>query len=143
MKFSYFIDKNHEEEVIVYAREESELIENIRKLVSAENTTITGFREDEVVVINPYQAECFIVESNKVYVLTDSGKFRIRERLYQLEESLPDYFIKINQSCICNIRKIRKFDVSVAGTLTVIFKSGYRDYVSRRNVKKVKERLGI
>ena len=41
------------------------------------------------------------------------------------------------------IKKIKKFDTSVSGMLTVTFKNGYRDYVSRRNLKSVKERLGV
>ncbi len=143
MKFSLFIDKSREEEVMVFAHEKNELIEDIEKLVSAQNHTLIGYTDNEAVVIDTSKAECFIVESNKVFVVTEDGKFRLKERLYQIEKILPGHFIKINQSCICNIRSIRKFDVSISGSLTVIFKSGYRDYVSRRNVKNVKERLGI
>ena len=61
---------------------------------------------------------------------------------------VPNYtlgtdFIKINQSCIANIRQIQRFDTSFSGTLRVIFKNGYTDYVSRRQLKAVKERLGL
>ena len=143
MKFSFFIDKNRDEEVIVYTHEKSELIDEIRSLVTSKRTTLYGHANNEVIVINPSETECFIVEDNKVYALSGDSKLRVRERLYQLEEMLPDYFIKINQSCLCNIKKIQKFDVSFSGSLTVIFQSGYRDYVSRRNVKNVKERLGL
>jgi len=38
---------------------------------------------------------------------------------------------------------IKKFDVSFGGALTVIFKNGYTDYVSRRQMKIVKERIGF
>jgi DNA-binding LytR/AlgR family response regulator len=143
MKFSFFIDKDHDEEVIVYSHEESELINEIRSLVASKQTTLYGYTENEVIVINPSETECFIIEDNKVYAQSGNGKLRVKERLYQLEEILPDHFIKINQSCLCNIRKIQKFDVSFSGSLRVIFKSGYCDYVSRRNVKNVKERLGL
>ena len=143
MKFSFFIDKDHDEEVIVYAHEKSELINEIRSLVTSKRTTLYGYADDEVIVINPAETECFIVEDNKVYALSGDNKLRVKERLYQLEEQLPDYFIKINQSCLCNIKRITKFDVSFSGSLTVTFQSGYRDYVSRRNVKNVKERLGL
>lgn len=143
MRFSFFIDKSREEEVIVFAHEENELVKDIQALVSGKSQTLIGYTDNEAVVIEPSQTECFIVESNKVFALTGKDKYRLKERLYQLESILPDSFIKINQSCICNIKMIKKFDVSISGALTVIFKSGYRDYVSRRNVKTVKERLGI
>ena len=61
--------------------------------------------------------------------------------MVELEESLPDNFLKINKSCIANIDKIKSFDATITGTLAVNFKNGYRDYVSRRRMKSVKERL--
>ncbi|MBP3441817.1 MAG: LytTR family transcriptional regulator [Clostridia bacterium] len=142
MKFSFFIDKNREEEVIVYTHEENELLKEIESLV-IKNSAIWGYTDEERVIIHPSDTECFTVENNKVYAQTSQGKFRIKERLYQLENKLPDSFIKINKSCIANKNKIQKFDVSLSGTLTVVFKSGYRDYVSRRNIRNIKERFGI
>ena len=52
-------------------------------------------------------------------------------------------FVKINQSCIVNVNKIERFDTSVSGTLKVSLKNGYTDYVSRRQLKPIKERIGI
>jgi len=69
--------------------------------------------------------------------------FRLNHRLYQLEERLGTRFLKINQSCLANIQQIQRFDASLAGALLVIFKNGYRDYVSRRQLKTVKERMGF
>ena len=56
---------------------------------------------------------------------------------------IDDTFIYINQGCLANINLIDRFDASIGGTLLIIFKSGYKDYVSRRQLKKIKERLGI
>ena len=33
--------------------------------------------------------------------------------------------------------------VTLGGSLTVVLKNGYRDYVSRRQLKAVKERMGL
>ena len=52
-------------------------------------------------------------------------------------------FVRINQSCIANINQIKKFSASFNGFLQVHFKNGYIDYVSRRELKNVKERVGI
>ena len=56
---------------------------------------------------------------------------------------LGDDYLKINQSCIVNIKAIKQFDVSLGGSLMISLKNGYRDYVSRRQVKAVKERIGF
>ena len=44
---------------------------------------------------------------------------------------------------LINIDKIKRFDASLSGFLLVTLKNGYSDYVSRRNLKNVKERLGL
>lgn len=143
MKFRFIIDEHRAEEVIVYAHKKSKLIDDIENLVSENNFELTGFVDREAVKLNLAEVYCFISENNKVFAVCEKEKFRLRERLYQLEEKLPENFLKINQSCIANMKKIKKFDASFTGTLKVIFKNGYTDYVSRRNVKNVKERLGL
>lgn len=143
VKFKLFIDKNHEEEVIIYAHEKSDLIKEIEDLVSEKNSGIIGFIDREAVKVNLNEIYCFVTESNKLYAMCEKEKYFLKTRLYKIEENLNENFVKINQSCIANIRKIKKFDASVSGSLMVTFKNGYVDFVSRRNVKKVKERLGV
>jgi DNA-binding LytR/AlgR family response regulator len=75
--------------------------------------------------------------------MTENETFQLKERLYMLEEMLDDSFLKINQSCIANIHKIKKFDASFSGALFVTLQNGYKDYVSRRRLKAVKERIGL
>ena len=142
MKCIITIGKEHEEEVLIFAHEKTKLIEDILNLINNENM-FTGYSNGEIHRLNLSEINCFTVEDNKVYALTDKDKLQIKHRLYQVEEKLSDDFVKINQSCIANIKKIKKFDSSVSGMLTVTFKNGYRDYVSRRNLKSVKERLGV
>ena len=143
MKCTLIITDEHEEEVVIYARERTKLTNDIEMLVCGSVPELIGYKENEVVKLNSDLISCFTVEGNKVYALTDSEKLQIKLRLNQLEEMLPDAFVKINQSCIANIRKIERFDTSVSGTLLIKFKNGYKDYVSRRQMKAVKERFGL
>ena len=143
MKCTLIITDEHEEEVVIYARERTKLTNDIEVLVCGSVPELIGYKENEVVKLTSDLISCFTVEGNKVYALTDSEKLQIKLRLYQLEEMLFDTFVKINQSCIANIRKIERFDTSVSGTLLIKFKNGYKDYVSRRQMKAVKERFGL
>ncbi len=143
VKLKIFIDKNHEEEILLFAHEKNELVKSIEKLVNDDNDTLIGFKDKEAVCLDFNEIYCFVVEENKVYALTEKEKLQLKKRLYQLEEKLPENFVKINQSCIANIKKIKKFDVSFSGSMIVVFKNGYKDCVSRRNVKNIKERLGF
>ncbi len=143
MKISVFIDKNREEEIAIYTHEETELIKQIKALVNDFSSQITGFKDSEIFQLKANDIYCFTVESNRVFAITEKDKFMLKNRLYSIEQGLSSDFIKINKSCIANIKKIDRFDASISGTLKVKFKNGYTDYVSRRSVKAVKERLGL
>ena len=143
MKCELHIDKNTDEKVLIYAHEKNKAVDEIKSFVENQDIELIGYKDVEIEKLNPNKVNCFIIENSKIYAITDSSKYHLKLRLYSLEEMLGDNFIKINQSCIANIRKIKKFDSSISGTLSVIFKNGYKDYVSRRNIKSIKERLGL
>ncbi len=143
MELKIVIDKNAEEKVVVYARERTALVDEIESLVNNSRVDLIGYVNNEAVKLNINEIACFMAEDNKVFAFTDSGKYRLKCRLYQLEESLNGDFIKINQSCIANIKKISRFKATIGGALNVIFVNGYSDYVSRRNMKNVKKRMGL
>ena len=143
MKCTVIIDKSREQEVVIYAHQNSELVSKIQALAKEENSQVVGYCEDETVLVDKSEVFCFSVEAGKVFAVCEKEKLRLKERLYQIEQALPLDFVKINQSCIANIKKIARFDTSISGTLKVIFKNGHVDYVSRRQLKQVKERLGL
>lgn len=143
MKCTLIITDEHQEEVVIYTRERTKLTDDIEALVIGSVTEIIGYGENQAIRLKTDEVMCFMVEDSKVYALTDKDKYQLKQRLYQLEEMLPDNFVKINQSCIANIRQIKKFDTSISGTLVINFKNGYKDYVSRRQMKTVKERFGL
>lgn len=143
MKLQIVINPNRDEEILICAHEKSPLICEIEELVKNNSVDLIGYTENETVKLNLNEVYCFFTEDNKVYALTENEKYRLKSRLYQLEENLNNNFVKINQSCVANIKKIDRFKATVGGSLTVIFKNGHIDYVSRRNLKKVKERLGL
>jgi DNA-binding LytR/AlgR family response regulator len=143
MKLQIVIDPNRDEEILIYAHEKTPLITEIEEIVKSHSVDLIGYAQDETVKLNLNDIYCFITEDNKVYALTENEKFKIKSRLYQLEEKLDNNFVKINQSCIANIKKIDRFKATVGGSLTVVFENGYVDFVSRRKLKNVKERLGL
>ena len=143
MKFSLFIDKQRDEECVIYAHGESRLIDEIEHLISENALDLTGYKDADIVKINLSEVYCFAVEGGKTYAIMENDKLIIKYRLYQLEEKLTESFVKVNQSCIANVKKIKRFDASFSGSLLVVLKNGYSDYVSRRQLKKVRERLGV
>jgi len=143
MKCEIIIDENATNRVVIYTDKKTALTQTIEKLCADDDLSLVGYKEREAVVLDITQVNCFVIEADKVYALTQSGKYLLKSRLYRIEEMLSDNFIKINQSCIANIKMIKRFDASISGQLTVYFDNGYRDYVSRRNVKAIKQKFGL
>ncbi|MBR3716286.1 MAG: LytTR family transcriptional regulator [Clostridia bacterium] len=143
MKCRTVIDKDREEEVVIYVHEKSELSSEIEEFVMGRSLELLGYKDKNIVRLALSEVYCFTVEENKVFALTEKERLQLKQRLYLLEEMLDDSFVKINQSCIVSVRKIKRFDTSITGTLVVELKNGYKDYVSRRQLKKVKERIGL
>lgn len=54
MKLSIFINKEHEEEVIVYAHEKKEIVSEIERLLNSNSTELIGFKEDMIEKIGAF-----------------------------------------------------------------------------------------
>lgn len=144
MEYRLILDPNAAESVVVTARERSPLTEAIEALVTQPpEEFLTGYRNGEGFRLNPEEIICIVTEDDRVFALTQKEKLLLKERLCRIEPLLPGYFIRINRSVLANLRAVRRFDTSVAGTLKVTFRNGYQDYVSRRNLKQVKKALGV
>lgn len=143
MKFRLIIDKNRDEEILVYAHSKSALVEAVERLVSEEEFRLIGYIDREAVRLDFKEICRFVVEDNRVFAETAEEKYRLKFRLREIEEKMTADFVKINQSCLANINMVKRFDASVSGSLLVKFKNGSTDYVSRRQLKTVKERFGL
>jgi DNA-binding LytR/AlgR family response regulator len=143
MKCTVIVDPNCEEEIVIRVRERNKLAERIEELVKESSPELIGYGEGKMVILKPEDICCCTVENGRVLARTQTDTLLLKQRLYMLEELLGSRFVRINQSCLVNTAQIRRFDASFAGALTVTLKNGYRDYVSRRQLKKVKERMGL
>ncbi len=143
MKFQLIIDEESEELITVRVKKENDLIAKIETLVKeyVGESKIVGFTEDETIILELQEIECVTVIDNKVWAITENGKFLIKSRLYEVEKILPFSFIKINKSSVANINKIKKFISTYSGAVNIQFKSGYTDYISRRCLPLVKRRV--
>ena len=144
MKYTTIIDPSGDEEIIIHTRARTREIEALEAYIGQMGKQLLGYGEDgEIIPLSPDGICCFTVEEGKVYAHTEGEKLTVRLPLYALEETLGEGFVRINQSCLGNIRKIARFNASIGGSLMVTFRNGHRDYVSRRQLKIVKERMGI
>ena len=80
----------------------------------------------------------------RVSAATEKGEYSLRMRLYEIEEKLcSGNFVRISNSEIINLKKVKNFDLSFTGTILVRLSDGTTAYVSRRYVSKIKKILGF
>ena len=125
------------------SREVQELMDRIT-LSTTDLDLLLGFQKEEAVPLSLEEIIRVYTSSGKVYAVTEEGEYQLRYRLYEVEERVnPKYFVRISQSEIVNLRKVKRFDLSLTGTIGVLFSDGSFSYVSRRFVSKIKQCLEI
>ena len=143
MKYKLIIDKEAEEEITVVAHAPSSLTRQIEDLVYSHSgaDSIIGFRDDGIRKLAFSEIECITIIDRKVLAIDTCGRrYRIQDRLRELEEILPSYFIRINKSTLANEHRIVRFDAAFSGGVDAVFQCGYREYVSRRCFAQIRRR---
>ncbi len=143
MKYKLIIDKNADEEIIAIVHEPSSLTQQIENLVCIYSGTdsIMGHKDDEMRKLTFQEIECITVLDRKVIAIDVNGnQYRIQDRLRDLEDVLPSYFIRINKSTLANEHRILRFDAAFSGGVDAVFQCGYREYVSRRCFSQIRRR---
>lgn len=146
MKFKMIIDKTKEEEIVATVHKPSELTETIAQLVQEYTGTdrVMAYNEDEMKVLLFADISCITVMEGKTFAIDRKGnRYRLKQRLYELEEILPPGFIRINKSTIANEQQIERFAATFSGAVDAIFRCGYREYVSRRCYAQIRRRYGL
>ena len=143
MKYKLVIDKNAEEEVVVIAHAPSSLTQQLEDLVRGYSGAdgIMGYREDQMRKLGFSEIECITIWDRKVIAIDTKGdQYRVQDRLRDLEDILPSYFIRINKSALANEHHIVRFDAVFSGSVDAVFRCGYREYVSRRCFSEIRRR---
>ena len=143
MKYKLIIDKDAEEEIIAVVHAPSYLTEKIENLVCSFSgaDSIIGYRDDEIRKLAFGEIECITVLNRKVIAIdTEGNHYSLKNRLRDLEDIMPSYFIRINKSTLANEHRILRFDTAFSGGVDAVFRCGYREYVSRRCFAEIRRR---
>lgn len=146
MQIEIKIDENYREPKIIIMTDKmtDEVNDIVKKLSVEQPQLIAGFKDDSVQVLDPSNIYRVYAQSGKVFAETSNGNYLLRLRLYEAEERLEKLsFVRISNSDIINLKKVKSFDLSFAGTICITLSNGTVTYVSRRTVSKIKKLLGI
>ncbi len=146
MKIELKLDEScTEPRIIIIAKEKTEEIFKIMEILSSNMPPgIVGFDGSSAILLDPTHIVRIYAAVGKVFAVTEKKEYTLHLRLYEVEEKLNrSSFVRISNSEIINIKRAKKFDLSIAGTICVSLSNGDVSFVSRRYVTKIKKTLGI
>ncbi len=146
MKYEIQVDPSYPEpKVIILTAEITDDVNDLtKKLMETSPSVLSGWKDEKIEILEPTDLLRIYASAGKVIAVTGHGEYTLRLRLYEAEERLkPDIFVRISNSEIINLKKVKNFDLSIAGTISIKLLDGTTSYVSRRFVTKIKKLLGI
>lgn len=134
-----------EPRIVIYTDRMSEEVQALlARLDTGQSHLLLGFRGEEATVLQPEALLRVYAENGRTYAATEQGVYALRGPLYEWEQRLdPHAFVRISQSEIIHLKKVRGFDLSLSGTICVRLMDGTVTYASRRYVSRIKTILGI
>ena len=123
-------------EVTIRCPEVDEEVMKIQKLLSESSSGLSQiglFKEDSEYFIPLDDILFFETESGHIRAHTADDEFEVKYRLYELEEKLPSYYLRISKSAILNTRRVYSITKNLAGASKIEFQGTYKTVYCSRN----------
>ncbi len=132
--------------IVIHTRERTEqiesIIEAIEKTVESEYPRIPVSKEDGIILLSQREIVRVHTQGRKVMLETEKDSYNVNRTLAAVEEMLcKDRFIRISQSEIINLYKVKRFEFRIAGTVGIEFENGVKTWAARSRVKEIKKAL--
>ena len=131
--------------VLITAPELNEQVQSILNNLSTvcENrNNIVATKNNELFLLKTNDILYFYSDEKYIYAKTRDEGYRVKQKMYELEEILPNNkYIRISSAYIINIDKTISFDMGQIGSLYAKMEDGKKLEVSKRKIKEVKNFL--
>ncbi len=137
------IDPDCEEEIIIRCRNMSEEAMRIESVVSALEASEMELELGEKLHFVKISSLLFFeTDGSKTAAHTVDRMYYTDLKLYELEERLPNSFMRISKSCIINVNAVSSIHKEITGICEAFFRSTPKKvYVSRSYYKPFKEKI--
>lgn len=137
-------DSLEEDEVTIKCKELNQTIKKVQQSISniSQMPKLIFYKNDIEYYLNLNDILFFETSENSVEAHTEKEIYKIKYRLYELEEILPNNFVRISKSTILNVNQIYSINRNLTSSSLVQFYKSYKQvYVSRNYNKMLKQRL--
>jgi len=137
--------ENKSIKVLITAPELNEQVQSILNNLSTvcENrNNIVATKNNELFLLKTNDILYFYSDEKYIYAKTRDESYRVKQKMYELEEILPNNkYVRISSAYIINIDKTISFDMGQIGSLYAKMEDGKKLEVSKRRIKEVKKFL--
>lgn len=143
MKVRIELDSDVKEpEIVIKTAELTADILQLQQQLLKKNFELVFYKAQQAFYFEINNVLFFEAYDNKVYAHTKEQVYEVKYKLYELEEYLPNYFMRISKSSILNIKQIYSLVKSFSSTAEVEFFDTHKKvHISRQYYKLLKERL--
>ncbi|MBR2530285.1 MAG: LytTR family transcriptional regulator DNA-binding domain-containing protein [Lachnospiraceae bacterium] len=147
VKIEVVLDERYTDPLVtIRTKSNTQQVENIicaiEDVSHSDFPQIAAVKDDAVVFVSQRDIVRVHTEGRKLVIQTESEAYTVKRTLAGLEDVLnASRFLRISQSEIINLYKVKSFDFNLAGTIGVEFDCGIKSWVSRSRVKQIKALL--
>lgn len=146
MKIHFLKDETQsQDEITIRYAQEDEVIEKLKKYVqdiNKEYSKIELYKGDVQYFVTIDKILFFETEDAKIMAHTKDDMYISKYKLYELEELLPEQFLRVSKSTIVNAKHVYSIDKNVTSSSCIKFSGTHKYiYVSRRYYKDFKNKV--
>ena len=137
------VETKEQEQALIRATEKNADILNAIDLLENGSGGLTVTRDGNTYLCKLTQVYYIESVDKRTWVYTRDGCFESRDRLYELEEKLGMYCVRVSKSMIINLRKVRNVSAQTGARMIAELLNGEKVIISRNYAGEIKRRLGI
>ena len=140
MKINIDVDDSLQQDMItIHCREITDEILELQRLLSQKQTggqKISAYIDDTEYYVDVKTILILEADGNYISVQTAKSIYRVRQKLYELEELLPRDFLRVSKSTIVNTELIASIKKNITGASEISFRNSTKKaYASRNYIK--------
>jgi len=136
-------DGSMEDEIIIRCGRVDESVQKLQAYIQNMSAPkLTFYKENQEYYLPLEEILFFETDGEQIYAHTANDAFRVKHRLYELEEILPHYFVRVAKGTIVNAMQIYAINRNLTASSQVKFAGTHKQiYVSRHYYSSLKEKM--
>jgi len=140
MSIVFRMDNNIDDDIVILYKKKNDVVDNLEKYCN--NIKMIFYKREQEYYLDLNEIIFFETDINNISAHTINDVYNIKYKLYELEQMLPNNFVRVAKSTIVNINNIRSIKRNITSSSLIEFYNTYKKvYVSRFYYKNLKERL--